>query len=126
MKAKKENGLNYSFPENIVKARLAYAQSFSLLGYIIQEYGKGSLNKLIKELGKGQTIDMAMYKSTGKTLTEIINDWKIFLKKRYKWTSFFPTIFSLWFVMSILVIFPYIHKRHRNAQKIKEWEEEGI
>ncbi|MDI6786616.1 MAG: hypothetical protein QMD92_07900, partial [bacterium] len=90
----------------------------SLLGYIVQEYGKRSINKLIQAIGRGCSIDMAMYRSTGKKLSEVINGWKSFIGKRYKWISIFPTIFSLWFVVSILVVFLYIHKRRKNAQKI--------
>ena len=53
-----------------------YTQSTDFVGYLIENYGRDSIGKLLSELDTGKTIDDAMRAVYGGSLTEIENGWR--------------------------------------------------
>jgi len=66
------------FGKNSLGNESAYNAGFSLVQYIADEYGVGSLKKISRELSKVQrlTIDEAIYKVLGKNGNELYEEWK--------------------------------------------------
>ena len=53
-----------------------YTQSTDFVGYLIENYSRDSIGKLLSELDTGKTIDDAMRAVYGGSLTEIENGWR--------------------------------------------------
>jgi hypothetical protein len=112
------------FPADRGQVELAYAQSFSLVSFIKNEYGPQALPRLIKGLAHGLDVDTALRAATGLGLRNLERKWKEELKKRYSWIPIATSFFSLWFLASLLFLLGYWVKRRRAKRTLAEWEEE--
>jgi hypothetical protein len=118
------SALIYTFPKNEHQAQLAYAQSFDLLLFIMNEYGKDKIISLIKELSLGTNINLAFKKSLGVNLFELEVAWHESLRQRFNWISIITSNYLLWLIFPLLCLFVYIIKWHQVKKKRQEWEKE--
>ena len=112
------------FPLDQHQAQLAYAQSFSFVSYIKNEYGSEALARLIKGIAHGLDTDTALREATGLGLRNLEREWKAELKKRYSWVPIVTSFFSLWFLASLLFLLGYWLKRRRVRRILEQWEQE--
>jgi hypothetical protein len=112
------------FPLDQHEAQLAYAQSFSFVSYIKNEYGAEALARIIKGIAHGLDAEEALRQATGLGLRSLERGWKAELKKRYSWIPIATSFFSLWFLASLLFLFGYWLKRRRAKRTLAEWEHE--
>jgi hypothetical protein len=112
------------FPLDQHQAQLAYAQSFSFVSYIKNEYGAEALARLIKGIAYGLDAEEALRQATGLGLGNLERGWKAELKKRYSWIPVATSFFSLWFLASLLFLLGYWLKRRRGKRTLREWEQE--
>ncbi len=68
------------FPDDPVKARLAYAQSAHFVGFLRAEYGPEALPTLIRHLAAGHDIDRAVHAATGHWLDDVDAAWRASLQ----------------------------------------------
>lgn len=68
--------LNGQFPYDTGEAMLAYAQSLSIVTYIIDTYGEEGLSKLIAVFREGVTYDEAVERALGVTMDELDAAWR--------------------------------------------------
>jgi hypothetical protein len=68
-------GLTGSFPASSSGAILAYAESNSLLLYVIDTYGADSIGRLLRAYRQGVTDDEAVNIAIGIGLTQLEDDW---------------------------------------------------
>jgi hypothetical protein len=116
--------LAYGFPLDQQQAQLAYAQSFSFVSYIKNEYGTEALARVIKGIAHGLDAEEALRQATGLGLGNLERGWKAELKKRYSWIPIATSFFSLWFLASLLFLLGYWLKRRRAKRILAEWEQE--
>ena len=64
------------FPADALRARMAYAQSASLVAYLFQAHGTQSLQILIEEMSQGRELDVALVRATGLTPQELDVAWQ--------------------------------------------------
>ena len=112
------------FPLDQHQAQLAYAQSFSFVSYIKNEYGAEALARLIKGIAHGLDTDTALRQATGLGLRNLEREWKAELKKRYSWIPIVTSFFSLWFLASLLFLLGYWRKRRRAKRTLEQWKQE--
>jgi hypothetical protein len=112
------------FPLDQHQAQLAYAQSFSFVSYIRNEYGSEALARLIKGIAHGLDAEEALRQATGLGLRNLERGWKADLKKRYSWIPIVTSFFSLWFLASLLFLLGYWLKRRRSKRILADWEQE--
>ena len=116
--------LTAAFPSNEEAARIAYAQSFSLVSFMLNTYGKPVFNKFIKNLREGMDTNAALFYSTGRDLIQLELEWQAYLKKRYTWFSYLITNVGLfWFVLSVIFVIIYLVKRYKMKRIQERWEE---
>jgi hypothetical protein len=113
-----------AFPVRREKAQLAYAQSLSFLAYLMEKYGREDFHRLIQKLSEGANFNSALQISFGKTLPTLEREWRMYLKKRYRWITLIPTSLFLWGSTSLLFLLAYLRKRRESRRKMLEWEEE--
>ncbi|WP_018086161.1 peptidase MA family metallohydrolase [Desulfurispora thermophila] len=55
---------------------LAYRQSFLLVRYLMNVYGREQVQEILRQLGKGQTIERAVRQALGISLVQLERDWR--------------------------------------------------
>ncbi|MEW6618341.1 MAG: peptidase MA family metallohydrolase [bacterium] len=118
------SSLTYTFPRDDFQTQLAYAQSFDIVLFMINRYGKEKVIKLIKELSYGTEFNSAFNKSFGMDFGKLETNWYASLKKRFNWVSVVTSSYLLWLIFPVLCLVVYMIKRHQVKKKIREWEEE--
>ena len=68
--------LNASFPYDTEEARLAYAQSLSVVDYILDTYGTAGMARLIAVFREGISYDDAVRRALGLSLDELDRRWR--------------------------------------------------
>lgn len=71
--------LNASFPVDPDQAILSYAESLSIVTYIIETHGDEALSKLVNVFREEVTYDEAVQRSLGMTIDELDLAWKAWL-----------------------------------------------
>ena len=72
--------LNGPFSSDTQKAYLSYAQSHSVVRYLLDTYGAESMYELLMLLTSGETVDSALRQSYGSGLEDIDAAWRIAVK----------------------------------------------
>jgi hypothetical protein len=116
--------LTTAFPADEKTARIAYAQSLSLVTFMLHYYGKPLFHQFLKNLQNGMDTDTALSYSTGDTLARLELKWQADLNKRYSWFSYLVNIGLFWFLLSVIVIIAYLIKYYRAKRMQARWEEE--
>ena len=68
-------GLTGSFPASDAQAIAAYAQSHSLVSFVIDRWGKPAIRQLLDAYGTGITDDQAIQETLGLTLDDLESAW---------------------------------------------------
>jgi len=115
--------LKQGFPMAQHQAQLAYAESFSFVSFIKNEFGPSALPRLIRGMAHGLDADTATMLATGLGLRQMERRWKKELKRRYSWIPIATSFFSLWFLASLLFLLGYWRKRRRQRKILEEYGE---
>ena len=70
------------FSSDTQKAYLSYAQSHSVVNYLLETYGSQSMNELLTLLTNGETVDSALQQSYGRDLARVESDWKTWVREQ--------------------------------------------
>jgi len=116
--------LAYSFPESGGDAQLAYAQSSDMISYILREFGIPSYSTMLDRLAQGDELDAALEKSLGRNLDQLEKEWLNAVRRRWGLVPALTGSLSLWFLVSLLFIAAYLHKRKTSRLRRELWEAE--
>lgn len=118
--------LSEGFPADEAAARVAYAQSFSLVAFLLtdEKYGKVIFHKFIANLQTGMDTNTALLRSAGVDLRRLEVEWQKSLKTRYSWLNYLIDIGLFWFVISVVFVVVYLVKRYKSQQIEDQWEAE--
>jgi len=116
--------ISEEFPESAYQARLAYAESYSIIAFMVKRYGDESLRGCIRELAKGRPFDEALASATGVNIDWLESRWLKDLKKRYKWYYLLSSSFILWGGAILILSIGLIRRKIKNQRKIKEWDDD--
>jgi hypothetical protein len=112
--------LESAFPWSEERARLAYAESFLAVAYIIQQFGKESLVGLIRDLSTGEDIDAAMRKRFGIGYKRFKRDWMRYTRERFSFLTFLLSPSTLWSAVIALLVVVYVRKRRERHRLMKD------
>ncbi|MGA1825195.1 MAG: peptidase MA family metallohydrolase [bacterium] len=116
------HALSDSFPVERRYVDQAYAQSISLIAFIINKHGLSALHGIIDNLAKGNNTKGAFHTTLGLSLEEFERQWHAYLRRRYTWVPIITSSFTIWFFISLLVLGIYFYKRRLAKQKMALWE----
>lgn len=68
--------LSSSFPADADQAHLSYAESYSVVKYIIDKYGRTGMGKLLQVFAQGTTPDQALQQGIGTNLAGLEAEWR--------------------------------------------------
>ncbi|MBI5934539.1 MAG: hypothetical protein HY867_12610 [Chloroflexi bacterium] len=102
--------LRNDFDEDDIQIYLAYAESYTVIEYIISVYGEEGLHTLFENYRNYKTSDEAFEAAFGKNVAEVEADWEVWIKTHPNVTSlsdklqpYIPSILIVTVVCSFLV-----------------------
>lgn len=107
-----------AFPESERASRLAYAESFSMISFLVGRYGRGHFLQLMEVLRTSAFGD-AIVKVYGRDISDIENDWLHYLKRRYQWVPLLTGGAAFW-GLTLLVFFVSLAARRRKTRRLEE------
>lgn len=116
--------LNDEFPKSSPSAQLAYAQSGSIVNFMVDRYGFDMIRQCLYFIRKGKRFEEALLLSSGAEIEWIENLWLRHIKKHYKWMSLISSWIVLWSFVLFIASLAYIRRKVKSRRIIKEWEEE--
>jgi len=72
--------LSGSFPAGTQQARLAYAESLSIVCYLIEKHGWENMNDLLRTFQEGSTEDKALLKVFGVDTSGLFDEWSLYVR----------------------------------------------
>ena len=72
--------LSGNFSEDPAKADLSYSQSYSLVNFLIEQYGQDNMTALLKALRDGNTVDEALQATYGFDIDGFEDAWRAAIK----------------------------------------------
>jgi hypothetical protein len=118
--------LENTFPWSEEKADLAYAESFLVITFIIQRFGKEGLWDLLRELESGKDIDSAMRSAFGIGYERFKRDWRAYTKSRFSILSFVVSPEVIWPPVVILFAIVYIKKQVQKRRRMMMLRYESV
>jgi hypothetical protein len=107
--------LERGWPSSPTDVDLAYAQSVSLVTFLLRVDDGAAVHRLVARLGEGQPFPAAFRAAFGQPVAGAEVDWKRSLRARWGWLpiAFDPNL--LWGLAAILVVLGALraHRRHR-------------
>ena len=116
--------LTASFPANEDSARMAYAQSFSVVAFLLKSYGQYAFQDFILNLRNGMDTNSALLHATGRSLKSVEQEWQEALRLRYSWWLYAIRYGGFWFGASVLFLVAYVIKRLKMQRIQATWEDE--
>ncbi|MCL6582114.1 MAG: hypothetical protein K6U11_00605 [bacterium] len=119
--------LDQSFPTDPDQLQIAYAQSISMITFILDKYGEDALRTTAHlMLRRAEGLDSALRQALGVNLDELEARWKRHLRLVYTWVPILTSSGALWFIISLIFLFGYYRKRKVSQERLSYWEEEEI
>ncbi len=116
--------LERRFPPGAEQARLAYAQSFYLISYLIQTHGRGVLPRLLGELAAGRDLTTALWRVTGRGPARLEQDFRRAMAERFHWLGLLAAGGFLWGLVGLLAAVGLVW-RWRRQRPSRRPEEAG-
>lgn len=113
--------LTAGFPEDPLRAQLAYAQSADLIAFIKNRYGEEALQVLIRELATGSTVPGAFRASTGHFIEDVDLAWRARLKRSDLWISGLVQDNLWWGIGAVLIVVGGLLRMKRKRARLRAW-----
>ena len=113
------------FPADALRARMAYAQSASLVAYLFQEHGTQSLQILIEEMSQGRELDVALVRATGMTPQELDVAWRGRTLSMPLWLQSVSIDGTLLAIVALVILLGSTRKYKQYRQGNHLWDEEN-
>jgi hypothetical protein len=118
--------ITQAFPMERKKAELAYCQSFYLISFLINKYGRKRFHDFIRYYSKERMLEEAFLKVYGINLKQLEKKWFSYLKTRFSWIPIITSTSTLWFLITLIFVYGYIRKKRKVGLTLKQWEKEDL
>jgi hypothetical protein len=112
------------FPQEENRAELAYCQSFYLISFIINKFGRPLFHRFIREYSLGSPLNQVLVEIYGMGLDRLEERWHRYLKTRFSWVPLITSATALWFLLALLFILAYAKKRRVKTRFYEQWDKE--
>ncbi len=111
------------FPDNEADSRLAYAESFSVIAFLVSRHGHRRFQQFISAL-RGEEFEAAYRRVYGTGLGSMEREWRLFVERRYHWIPLVTGGTAFW-MLTLVVFFLSLAARRRKSRLVREeWERE--
>jgi len=106
------------------KAQVAYAESYMAISFLLKYYGQNSLKIFLEQINSKNSIDEAIYVTTGSTMDEFQDDFNRYLHKQFNIASLFMDTIFLWIALAGVVVYAFFLQFKKRREYYKKWEDE--
>ncbi len=106
------------------KAQTAYAESYLAIRFLLKNYGQSSLRIFLEQINSNKSVNEAIYITTGSTLIEFQNDFKISLHKQFNYASLFMYTIFFWIALAGIVVYAFFLQFKKRREYYKKWDVE--
>ncbi|UCE33451.1 MAG: hypothetical protein JSV40_09515 [Deltaproteobacteria bacterium] len=114
-----------SFPRGSARAELAYAQSFYLVSFLVNKFGREDFHRFIREYTRGGDLKEILLKVYGIGWDNFEEEWKGYLRLRFSWIPILTSTTTLWFLITLVFILGYARKKRAQRMLYEKWEQEN-
>jgi len=116
------------FPKDRQSLLLAYEESKSLVDYIVREFGKTGLLRVLEHLREGHSLDDSLLKGLSVTTDELEMKWRAYLKRKHTWFSYVRRnlYVILFFLAALVTVYGFVRMLKKKRAYVDEAEEEDI
>ena len=117
--------LTKRFPQERRLLSLAYAESKSLVEFIMSSYGEEGVLSVLNDLKEGADVDVALSENLSITLNDLETQWHRYLKRKTGWLTYLARHLHeiLFFLGALAMIYGFI-KQIKKKREYQEEEEE--
>jgi hypothetical protein len=114
------------FPDDEASLRLAYAESRSMVEYMVREFGREGLLGLLENLRAGLALDAAFEKSLSVSVREFEGQWHDYLQGRLTWLAYISN--NIYFIILSLAALMTVYGFVRFLMRKRAYrdEDEGL
>lgn len=116
--------LAQSWPEHLSEVEVAYAQSYSFVGFLSQQHGSAKLAAVLDRVARGERFDDAFVRALGASLRYEEDRWRQSLPGRYAWVLMIDSITTWLGIAALLCVIGFVRRRFVLARRLREFEEE--
>jgi|GEM_PF-2359601 len=116
--------LEDSFPDNPLDVQNAYLTSSEFFSYLLSEIKEEGLYKVFEYVKEGLTFKLAIYRVSGKTVTEIEREFKRTSRFRYAWLPAITSTTTIWIFLTFLFLYVFVIKKRQTAMRLEIMREE--
>ncbi|UCC44837.1 MAG: hypothetical protein JSU65_02625 [Candidatus Zixiibacteriota bacterium] len=106
------------------RARIAYAEAYLAVEFMIRTYTKASLAVFLREISGGKPVDEALYHATGSNYEEFSDDFKLLLNRRFNVLSLFMDTLFFWLALALIAVVAAFLRFRRRRRYYRQWEQE--
>lgn len=115
--------LDRAFAGSESEARLAYAASFDFVSWSVDEYGPGTVRRVLRE-ARGASFEEAWRAATGVGLARSEAQWRRSSLALYRWLPAITGAGTLWIAVTLLFLVAAWRRRVRTRELYERWDEE--
>jgi hypothetical protein len=116
--------LTRGFPDDPLRAQLAYAESADFVAWLKSTYGEEALHTVILGLSQGRPPAATLREATGKSLQELNDEWRDRLSASGLWLRPLVSDSALFGVGAVLMVLGYLRKRKKSQDRMERWTRE--
>jgi len=123
--------LDVSFPQEESPAHRAYAESYDFVGYLSRrgrwedkddDGDRWPFRRFLTMVGQGTELNAAAQRAFGKPISQLFEEWREDLSKRYMLAPIGLFGLALWVFCALLLTLAWLRKRRHNRRRLGEWE----
>ncbi len=118
------NKLSDFLKYNHLQAELAYAESASLLEFLVIVFGESFIKNLTTDIKSTRDFNKSFYRLSNIEPGTLEFHWKKYISSRYRWIFLLDIHYIIWLIIPLLVIVVFFVKKHRNKRIIQQWNME--
>jgi hypothetical protein len=113
------------FPSDGTSLKLAYEESKSFIEYIVGEYGRPGILRMLEYLKEGDSVNVSVRKSFSVSMSELEGNWRAYLRRRHTWfyylsSNIYTIIFSVAAIVTIYGFFRLLQKKRAYVDEDEE------
>lgn len=113
------DSLALDWPRRAQEAEVAYLLAATTVGYLVDREGERALRIFLERWRDSGSLDQALRRTYGLTLSQFEEDWRREVKEDYGWAVFLSHSMVFWLFASLLLLVLYAIRRRRDRQRME-------
>ncbi len=114
------DSLELAWPADPAGAQLAYLLSATAVEYLAQGSGERGMRLFLTRWKELESFEEALRRTYGVTSSQLEEDWKGYVKRRYGWLLTLSHAVVFWIVLGVVVLAAFWLRRRQRRQKMAQ------